>query len=87
MKRPSCHSGFALIRRIWTAGEGYQSLNDGQRTPAQAVRAMLIVALSSPRMVNHLEVDGVPIGGAPDLLTNPADILASCRGSRLTDHP
>jgi hypothetical protein len=55
----------------------YQSLNDGQRTPAQAVRAMLIVALSSPHMVNHLEIDGVPIGGAPDVLHLTAYEIAS----------
>ena len=36
---------------------GLGALNDGARTPAQALRAMVVVALSSPRFVHHLEVD------------------------------
>lgn len=46
----------------------YQSLNDGKRTPAQAIRAMLVVAMSSPRFVNHVEIDGQAIGGSSDRL-------------------
>ena len=44
------------------------ALDDGTRTPAEAVRAIAIVAMSSPRFVNHLEIDGTAIGGADDLL-------------------
>src|SRR5690606_35373004 len=35
--------------------DGYKRLNVGVRSPAQAIRAMIVVALSSPRFVNHLE--------------------------------
>lgn len=44
------------------------ALNDGVRSPAQAVRAMIVVALSSPRFVNHVEIDGEPIDDVEDLL-------------------
>jgi len=44
------------------------ALNDGQRTPTEAVRAIVIVAMSSPRFVNHVEVDGSEISGEEDVL-------------------
>jgi hypothetical protein len=46
----------------------YASLNDGVRSPAQAIRAMLIVALSSPRFVHQVEVDGAAMASSADLL-------------------
>jgi hypothetical protein len=55
----------------------YAALNDGIRTPAEAIRAMVIVALSSPRFVNHLEIDGTAIGSTPDLLRlSPHELAA-----------
>jgi hypothetical protein len=44
------------------------ALDDGTRTPAETVRAIVIVVMSSPRFVNHVEVDGADIAGAADLL-------------------
>jgi len=44
------------------------ALNDGVRTPAEAVRAIVVVAMSSPRFVNHVEIDGAEISGEADLL-------------------
>lgn len=52
-------------------------LNDGKRTPAEAVRAIVIVTLSSPRFVNHLEIDGSEVGNAEDLLQLTAYEIAS----------
>lgn len=48
--------------------EEYLMLNDGTRTPAQAIRAMLIVALSSPSFVHQLEIDGTALGASDDWL-------------------
>jgi hypothetical protein len=45
-----------------------RQLNDGVRTPADAIRAMVVSILMSPRFVNHLEVDGAPIAGREDYL-------------------
>ncbi|HEX7671876.1 MAG TPA: DUF1592 domain-containing protein, partial [Polyangiaceae bacterium] len=44
------------------------ALNDGVRTPGEAIRAMIVVTLSSPRFVNHVEIDGTAVGGKEDLL-------------------
>ena len=55
----------------------YASLNDGVRSPAQAIRAMLIVALSSPRFVHQVEVDGTPLASSSDLLQLTAYEIAS----------
>lgn len=51
-----------VFRRPPTSEElaEYLSLNDGERAPAEAIRAMVIVALSSPRFLHHVEVDGTP---------------------------
>jgi len=46
----------------------YASLNDGVRSPAQAIRAMVVVALSSPRLVHQVEIDGGAIQSETDLL-------------------
>jgi hypothetical protein len=43
------------------------ALNDGVRSSKDALRAMVIVAMSSPRFVNHVEIDGEPEGGSADL--------------------
>lgn len=55
----------------------YQALNDGTRSPAEAIRAMLIVALSSPRFVHHVEVDGTPLQSSQDLLQLTSYEIAS----------
>jgi len=44
------------------------ALNDGERTPAEALRAIVVVAMSSPRFVNHVEIDGTEITGEQTLL-------------------
>jgi len=36
----------------------FAALNDGKRAPAQAIRAIVVVALSSPRFVQQIEIDG-----------------------------
>jgi hypothetical protein len=64
--------GFArrAYRRPLTTAEATEltALNDGVRSPKEALRAMAIVVLSSPRFVNHVEIDGEFIDGASDLL-------------------
>lgn len=55
----------------------YSALNDGQRTPAQAIRAMVIVALSSPRFLTQLEVDGTSLDASGDLVQLTAYEIAS----------
>src|SRR5450432_327779 len=57
--------------------QDYQTLNDGKRTPAEAVRAMIVVAMSSPRLVNQLEIDGTPVGSEQDRLQLTAYEIAS----------
>jgi hypothetical protein len=53
------------------------ALNDGVRTPAEAVRAIVVVAMSSPRFVNHVEIDGAEISGEVDLLQLSSYEIAS----------
>lgn len=48
--------------------ELYGRLNDGTRTGPELVRDVVVVALSSPRFIYHVEVDGHPVGGRDDLL-------------------
>lgn len=55
----------------------YAALNDGVRTPAQAIRAMIVVALSSPRFVHQVEVDGTALQGSSDVLQLTAYEVAS----------
>jgi hypothetical protein len=52
-------------------------LNDGVRTPSEAIRAMIVLALSSPRFVYHVEIDGTEIGSFDDLLQLSAHEVAS----------
>jgi hypothetical protein len=54
-----------------------EALNDGKRTPAEAVRAMTVVVLSSPRFVNHVEIDGTALPGKSDELQLTAYEIAS----------
>ena len=55
----------------------YAVLNDGLRTPAQAIRGMIVVALSSPRFVHHVEVDGTPLMSSSDVLQLTSYEIAS----------
>ncbi|MEO8213840.1 MAG: DUF1592 domain-containing protein, partial [Myxococcales bacterium] len=57
--------GRRAFRRPLTADEsaGFRALNDGVRRPAEALRAMVVVILMSPRFVNHLELEGTPVAG------------------------
>jgi hypothetical protein len=48
--------------------EELAALNDGVRTPAEAARAITIVVMSSPRFVNHVEIDGSEVDAQSDLL-------------------
>ena len=53
------------------------ALNDGQRTPAEALRAIVIVVMSSPRFVNHIEIDGDEVAGEEDVLQLTSYEIAS----------
>jgi hypothetical protein len=55
----------------------YAALNDGVRSPAQAIRAMLIVALSSPRFVHQVEIDGTALASSTDVLQLTSYEIAS----------
>lgn len=74
--------GLLAYRRPLTPDEVAElaALNDGARTPTAAIRAIVIVAMSSPRFVNHLEVDGTMLSGssgADELLQLTAYEIAS----------
>jgi hypothetical protein len=81
----SCANGFldrfvrlAYRRPLVSADRSeYLALNDGVRTPAQAIRAMLIVALSSPRFVHQVEIDGTAMASSADLLQLTSYEIAS----------
>jgi len=81
----SCANGFldkfvrlAYRRPLTDADRAeYAALNDGARSPAQAIRAMLIVALSSPRFVHQVEVDGTVVASSSDLLQLTSFEIAS----------
>jgi len=61
--------GLAYRRPLSTAERAdYAALNDGVRSPAQAIRAIVVVALSSPRFVHHVEIDGSALPDAGDVL-------------------
>jgi hypothetical protein len=53
------------------------ALNDGVRSPAQAIRAMVVVALSSPRFVHQVEIDGSALPSTDDVLQLDAYEIAS----------
>ncbi len=55
----------------------YLELNDGGRSPAEAIRAMVVVAMSSPRFVNHFEIDGTASATSADLLQLTSFEIAS----------
>src|SRR5690606_3280873 len=55
----------------------YLELNDGSLSGPAVVRAMVIVALSSPRFVNHLEIDGTASSSNGDLLQLTSYEIAS----------
>jgi hypothetical protein len=55
----------------------YAALNDGVRSPAEAIRAIIIVALSSPRFVHHVEIDGTAMASSQDLLQLTSFEIAS----------
>ncbi len=82
---PSCVDGFLdrfvqlAYRRPLSPAEraDFASLNDGTRSPAQAIRALIVVALSSPRFVHHVEVDGSALSSADDVLQLSAYEIAS----------
>ncbi len=81
----TCVNGFldrfvrlAYRRPLGTAERAeYAALNDGVRSPAQAIRAMLLVALSSPRFVHQVEIDGTPLAASADVLQLTAYEIAS----------
>ncbi|HKO51486.1 MAG TPA: DUF1592 domain-containing protein [Polyangiaceae bacterium] len=55
----------------------FAALNDGLRSPAQAIRAIIIVALSSPRFLHHVEVDGNALASGKDVLQLTSYEIAS----------
>jgi hypothetical protein len=55
----------------------FTSLNDGARSPAQVIRAIVVVALSSPRFVHHVEIDGNALTSADDVLQLSSYEIAS----------
>jgi hypothetical protein len=71
--------GRRAFRRPLTADEltRFRALNDGVRPPAEAIRAMVVALLMSPRFVNHIEVDGAAISGNDTHLTLDAWETAS----------
>ncbi|MES1209600.1 MAG: DUF1592 domain-containing protein [Pseudomonadota bacterium] len=71
--------GRRAFRRPLTTDEltSFRALNDGKRTPAEAIRAMVVVLLMSPRFVNQLEIEGAAIGGRADYFTLAPFELAS----------
>jgi len=81
----SCVNGFLdrfvrlAYRRPLTDADraDYAALNDGVRSPAQTIRAMLVVALSSPRFVHQVEVDGTALASSSDLLQLTSYEIAS----------
>lgn len=82
---PTCVDGFldrfvrlAYRRPLVDADRAeYAALNDGVRSPAQAIRAMVVVALSSPRFVHQVEIDGTPLLAPADVLQLTAYEIAS----------
>jgi len=55
----------------------FAALNDGARSPAQAIRAMVVVALSSPAFVHQLEIDGQALASGDDVLQLTSYEIAS----------
>lgn len=55
----------------------FSALNDGVRSPAQAIRAIVVVALSSPRFVHQVEIDGSNVASAEGVLQLDSYEIAS----------
>jgi len=55
----------------------FAALNDGIRSPAQAIRAMVVITLSSPRFVHQIEIDGSALPASDDVLQLGAYEIAS----------
>jgi hypothetical protein len=73
------HFGRRAFRRPLTADEAqsFRALNDGKRSPAEAIRAMVVTLLISPRFLNHLEIEGTPVQGQDGVLDlSPYEIAA-----------
>jgi hypothetical protein len=70
--------GRRAFRRPLAADEvaSYRSLNDG-RPPAEVFGGIAVVLLTSPRFLNHLEIEGTPGDGTQGYLTLSAHEIAS----------
>ncbi|MBL8955779.1 MAG: DUF1592 domain-containing protein [Myxococcaceae bacterium] len=70
--------GRRALRRPLTATEltELSAFNDGVRRPAEAIRAMVIALLMSPRFVSHVEIDGAELGSARRLDLSPYELAA-----------
>jgi len=81
---PACATAFLerFGRRAWrrplTPAEltSFAAFNDGQRPPAEAVRAMVIALLMSPRFLSHVEIDGAALGSELRLELSPFELAA-----------
>jgi hypothetical protein len=71
--------GRRALRRPLNAEENtaLRALNDGVRSPAEALRAMVVTLLMSPAFVNHLELQGAPVSAREDYLVLDAYEIAS----------
>lgn len=64
----------SFARRAWrrplTADEAtrLKAMNDGMTAPKDVFRGIVLSLLTSPRFLNHLEIEGKPVGGREDLL-------------------
>lgn len=68
----------AYRRPVGTAEvDSYLELNDGGVAPGEALRDMVVVALSSPRFVYHFEIDGTASSSNSDLLQLTSYEIAS----------
>jgi hypothetical protein len=71
--------GRRAFRRPLTSDEltSFRALNDGVRAPADAIRAIVVTLLMSPRFVNHLEIEGTAEGAGGTVLRLGAWEIAS----------
>jgi hypothetical protein len=70
--------GRRAFRRPLSTDEltNFRALNDGKRGPAEAIRAIVVTMLMSPRFVNHLETEGQPQATATLLKLDPYEVAA-----------
>ncbi len=81
---PACATAFLerfgrrALRRPLTPAElaDLTAFNDGQRRPAEAIRAMVIVLLMSPRFLTHVEIDGAALGTEQRLALGPYELAS-----------